>query len=975
MDGKGIQNIVDGIREQAKLKNKEACYELLKRLIEEIKSNDELSYLKKEELVKFVNRAFLLFHDYTAAEAFFNGLLVHEETTVRKNGKYTATVLNLLGELYYYMGDFDSAEKKYDESLEIRKQEFGDQHPLTIECKSNLALLLTERGKFRESEMIYNSIVSVYEREMNDFLEEYLYTLLNIGLLYWKWGKYSDSINYYIKAHEISKESGFKKFSAEVENNIGVLNIETGNYEEAKRYLSESEELYTDIFPADHPFLIETLNNLAFSELHLGDFTSAKLLLEDVLKKIPENRRKHYIYAKIAANLSSIYLSEKDFEKSESMIKQLLEQKVIKLEPETAVVVRLNLAKMRLFQERYEESLSIITALLEEQKNDFGEKTIQYTKILSLKSLALIQLERYDKAAAELQKAVAIQNEILFDVSTSFSRDYAWNFLYRIADDINIYLSFFAEKGDKSQLSCERVYDTILKRKGIVFETNIERYRNLLSEKNPLLRKQYDELIKLKEEIILRTTKGFFHEAKEANETRIRELNDEISVLENRISMAIPSYRLEREIKNVSLKTLRERLQSDILFVDFFKFRRFDFENPQNKFIGESYIIFYIDNEGIRYEIIEDADVMDKQIRQTDINRNPDNRGISESSEEETGSNEEILGYLYQRIFSGMKESGAERYSKLCISTDGEFTKLPFETLLNGEGRYLIEDFEIYYVSSGRSLIRAASTIREKEAAEQQKDVILFANPEFYVQNDQKEPADKDRTDRFRGSSTVFRNELDEFPPLPGTKEEVEKINSLIDRNKIRKISIYYRKDVNDSKVKQLNSPLILHLATHSFYLETRKDIHPFSRCGIALSGVNNMLRGEHLEPFLEDGLLTATDSLSLRLMDTELVILSACRTGAGEVRNGEGVLGLSSAFLCAGASSVILSLWNVPDFFTVELMTAFYEGIFAGYTKSKALRDAKLKMIGKLRAQWGEAPTWIWGGFILFGDNNPVFG
>jgi CHAT domain-containing protein len=973
MNGKEIQNLVDGIREQVKLKNKAKCYDLLQTLIDEINENDDLSYLKKEELVKFINRAFLLFHDYSGDEAFFNRLLKKEDSKQEKNKKYIATLLNLFGELLYYMGLFSSAEKKYKESLAIRMVEFGERHPQTIECQSNLALLNVEKGDFRGAEKIYDSILSVYKKDREEYLEDYLYTLMNNGLLYWKWGKYAKAYEKYILSFMLAKEHDLKKISAEIQNNMGVLNLETGNYGEAVKYLSESLAIYKDALPQYHPFIVETLNNLAFALIHSGEIDKGEIIIDDLLTYFSDKKKQSRMMATVLLNASVLMIEKKEYENAETTINRILNRGELEFGKALRIKALINLSKVKLYQKMTTQTIELLDTLLEEESALYGQKHIQYAKTFSFKAITLFQLNKYEEAGEAIQQAVDIQNEILFDISTSFSRDYAWNFLSKIADDINIYLSFFVEMGGEITLSKEQVYETILKRKGIVFETNIERYRNILKDKNPLLRQQYDELIKLKEEVILRTTKGFFKDAKEENEKRIKALNEQISLIENKISAAIPSYKFEKEIRQVSLEMLHEKIGKEMLFVDFFKFKRFDFKHPQNKFAGESYIIFFIDNDGIQYDIIEDAQVIDRMIQKTDINRNQDNRGVSSPSDDEAVTNEQVLRQIYNLAFGCVEGEKLTDYSQLCVSTDGEFTKLPFETLLNNDGKYLIEALEIFYVSSGRSIIKTANRLPE-EQNDTQHDVMLFANPEFYVQSEKKQSSNKGDSSQFRGTSTIFRNELDEFPPLPGTKEEVDAIQSLIDKKKIGTIKNFYKKDVNDSEIKKINSPLILHLATHGFYLDSRKDIHPFSRSGIALSGVNNMLRGEELDDFLEDGLLTATDSLSLKLMDTELVILSACRTGAGEVRNGEGVLGLSSAFLCAGASSVILSLWNVPDFFTVELMTTFYEGIFAGYTKSRSLREAKLKMIRKLRSEWGEAPTWIWGGFILFGNNDPLF-
>jgi CHAT domain-containing protein len=138
-------------------------------------------------------------------------------------------------------------------------------------------------------------------------------------------------------------------------------------------------------------------------------------------------------------------------------------------------------------------------------------------------------------------------------------------------------------------------------------------------------------------------------------------------------------------------------------------------------------------------------------------------------------------------------------------------------------------------------------------------------------------------------------------------------------------------------------------------------------RSGLALAGVNTWLDGGTLPAEAEDGVLTAEDVTGLDLFDTDLVVLSACETGLGAVRAGEGVFGLRRAFQLAGARAVVMSLWKVPDEATHELMTEFYRNLLAGQPRADALRSAQLAM----RARYPD-PRY-WGAFILQGDPGPL--
>ncbi len=138
---------------------------------------------------------------------------------------------------------------------------------------------------------------------------------------------------------------------------------------------------------------------------------------------------------------------------------------------------------------------------------------------------------------------------------------------------------------------------------------------------------------------------------------------------------------------------------------------------------------------------------------------------------------------------------------------------------------------------------------------------------------------------------------------------------------------------------------------------------NPLLRSGLALAGANTWLKGETLPPEAEDGILTAEDVSGLDLLATELVVLSACETGLGEVQVGEGVFGLRRAFMLAGAKTLVMSLWKVPDKQTQELMSDFYRRILAGEARADALRQAQLAMKQKY------PDPYYWGAFICQGD------
>src|SRR4029077_3749220 len=134
---------------------------------------------------------------------------------------------------------------------------------------------------------------------------------------------------------------------------------------------------------------------------------------------------------------------------------------------------------------------------------------------------------------------------------------------------------------------------------------------------------------------------------------------------------------------------------------------------------------------------------------------------------------------------------------------------------------------------------------------------------------------------------------------------------------------------------------------------------NPLLRSGLALTGANLNKGGG------DDGILTALEASNLNLWGTKLVTLSACDTGVGEVRNGEGVYGLRRAFFLAGTESLVMSLWPVSDYVTRELMTDYYSGLKRGFGRGEALRLAQLAMLKRK----GRQHPFYWASFIQAGE------
>ena len=294
---------------------------------------------------------------------------------------------------------------------------------------------------------------------------------------------------------------------------------------------------------------------------------------------------------------------------------------------------------------------------------------------------------------------------------------------------------------------------------------------------------------------------------------------------------------------------------------------------------------------------------------------------------------------------------------RLFLSPDGDLNLIPFGALVDEQNRYLVENYSITYLTSGRDLLRLQVHTSSKQGP------VIFANPLFNSGGDTKNDTSKQAAS-IAEASGQSRRSVDlrdaKFNPLPGTAGEAKALAGVLPD-----VKVFIGAQATEAALKQVSGPRILHVATHGFFLpdipkanaesagerglgiaassETpgTHEENPLLRSGLALAGVNQRQSGAG-----EDGVLTALEASGLDLWGTKLVVLSACETGLGEVKNGEGVYGLRRALVLAGSESQVMSLWQVSDAATRDLMAAYYKRLQAGEGRTEALRQVQLMMI-----------------------------
>lgn len=412
-------------------------------------------------------------------------------------------------------------------------------------------------------------------------------------------------------------------------------------------------------------------------------------------------------------------------------------------------------------------------------------------------------------------------------------------------------------------------------------------------------------------------------------QNRIREA--EYAVAEVRVNAEMERSR-ERLVwsQPARVKQLQEKIGSDKqTLVEFF--------------LGENRsIAWYLTPKDVSVEILPGRKDLEKTVRKylDVLTTNPNNMYIERDLSRVRERGEELFSILLGR-FSKQIESG----ERVIVVPDGLLYYLPFEALIHN-GRYLVEDHVISYIPSASTLALWQDSSGGLKTGDKM-DLLAFGDPAFEVESNTSSRK-RQRSD-LKNIAQHLRISRGRFPPLPSTRDEVQYIASLFppDRRKI-----FLGKASTEEAVKRepLNHYRRLHFATHSLIDEKSP-----SRSAVVLALADDPE---------EDGLLELGEISDLDL-DCDLVVLSSCQTGRGQLLTGEGIVGLSRAFLHAGAQSLVVSLWNVNDISTGQLMKGFYQQTASNVSNAFALREAKLQM---LHSSKGTRHPYYWAPFILTG-------
>jgi CHAT domain-containing protein len=614
----------------------------------------------------------------------------------------------------------------------------------------------------------------------------------------------------------------------------------------------------------------------------------------------------------------------------------------------------------------YRQSLAV-----HEQKAAMGNLAVQET-LLGLARCSAAQSRTADAVKFQSQASEIEERYVSLNLATGSEREklaFLDNLNSRLSRNISLHVRIAPNDATARDLSVT----SILRRKGRVQDAMSAGLAALRSRFNPDDQKLFDQLNQTTAELTRVVFSAPQEKTAAEREQRIKALEEQKEDVEEQIGQRSAGF--YHQTVPVTLAAVRSDIPAGGALIEFAIYRPFDPKTPESeKAYGEPrYVAYVVRREGeVRWSELGAAKEIDALVAQM-------RAALRDPLRKDT---QELARALDAKVMQPIRPLLGDA-TQLLVSPDGELNLVPFPALVDEQGRYLIQRYSFTYLTSGRDLLRLQVPRESKSGP------LIVANPTFGAQAGLQTVAMATNSkhtqgDAKRRSITSTRSLTDTFfAPLDATEREARSIQTLFPDAKILTGT-----NATETAVKRVSGPQILHLATHGFFLSepaaemtasgsaplagksrtqtattgtnsNARIANPLLRSGLAFAGAN------HRDGKGDDGILTALEASGLNLWGTKLVVLSACDTGVGEVRNGEGVYGLRRAFTLAGAESLVMSLWPISDFTTRTLMTSYYQNLKAGMGRGEALRQVQLDMLKKNP----NLHPFYWANFIQAGE------
>jgi len=886
------------------------------------------------------------------------------------------TLLNM-SKLEEELGMFREALEMARRGSEILEQTLGPDHPITARSYGSVALQLGMLGDYWGMIEYGRREVEGCRRSLGEEHPDYAWSLTNHAAAVMQVGRYAEASDLLEQAYPILVGAFGEEHHnlAYIEIQMGKVLRFLGDYDRAVDWHRRAVDRRRSGLGPDHPLTLDAQEFFAELLIAAGEETEAMALLVQTL----ESRRRvqgadHPLVARVMHQVAVLHLQGGDTASARAMLVEVLEIRLTVLGEDHEAVgdTRLVLGRTLIEQGAHDDAAPQLDRALEIYINALGAEHPRVAEVLRTRARLNWAAGNPALAFDDALRAEAIGRDHLRLTARSQPEAVALRYARVRSSALDLALTLATER--RSPAEAARAWDAVVRSRAVVLDEMAQRNRALVAGGDAEVERLASEVVAARTRLANLTIRSLGRDESAELGPLLVEARAERLQAERALASRSTSFAAESVRDGIGLGEVIERLGMGTALVAYYRFDRAANPTPpsrqsegrRSRAPGPAYLAFVRPPDGAAPVVVElgTAEEIDESIRawrETLIEVPTSALRRSESGYRE------IATSLRRRIWDPLVPhlGAAER---VLIVPDGSVNLLAFAALPAEGARYLLERGPLlHYLSSERDLVPPSTS------AEPARGLLAIGGAAFDADESVRSTHDEVFRGRRSGCS-AFR--LRKFDPLPETAREVDDIAALwIDRSGADPESAVVRTGPAASETafkREAPGRQVLHLATHGFFLDescSNPDSlreNPLLSAGLALAGAN---RRASALPDADDGILTAEEIGALDLGSVEWAVLSACDTGVGEIRAGEGVLGLRRAFEVAGARTLIMSLWPVEDRAARRWMRELYGArLENGSDIAHAARAASLAVLERQRASdLGGHPS-RWAAFVAAG-------
>jgi len=790
---------------------------------------------------------------------------------------------------------------------------------------SDLGLLYATMGRLNAAVPYTTEALAMREKTLGKNSKAYAASLNNNAVLFQENARYNEAEKYFQETIELVKVKLGEQSQeyAIVLNNQAIFFSKIGRYDNAITNLKSAIAILDKQNKKNLRNTVGFQSNLALLYQQTGKFTEAEEIYLKLEKALKIQSNDPY-YAGVLDNLALLYIQMNKPDKVEGYFKQSAEVYRARFgdqNPNRAKVLN-DLGNFYRMQGRFaeaeqtlSESMTIRTNVLEATHPDF---------VKSEEDLGILYWKKGDmtKAFANLQSAMNKSLDFIsryFPPMSEAEKTKYWDVLQ---PRFLRFYNYCLDAHTANPAIAQDMYNYQMVTKGLLLNSTNKIKQAIFGSGNADLIKDYVAWLD-KKEALARYYSLSKDDLKE-QKIDLAALEQEANSMERSLSERSGDFSKGYSTEKIGFDKIASLLADNEAVVELIRIRSFE-----KDFTSDSkYAALVLTKNASQPKLValENGTLM--ETRYAKFYRNAIQQKIADQ-------------FSYEQFWARIEPALAGK-KVIYVSPDGVYNQINLNTLKKVDGDFVINKFDIAIIGNSKDLIG----LKNSKASTSKKEAFLLGFPDY------------------GGSSPAA---------LPGTKIEIEGISKILKTSGYQ-VSLSEQHEATEAKIKSVKGPTLMHVATHGYFLQDAESAvgvnaesaknNPLLRSGLLLAGASKTMSGEVL-PNLEsndNGVLTAYEAMNLDLNGTDLIVLSACETGLGDVRAGEGVYGLQRSFIVAGAKALVMSLWKVDDAATQALMTNFYTNLSKGGSKLKAFKQAQLQLMVKYKEPY------YWGAFVMMG-------